>query len=45
MQDKLVDEEADETFDVGAVAVGNVGADDDVLLARVVTHQDLDGRQ
>jgi hypothetical protein len=38
-QHQGVDEEADELLDLGAVAVGDRGADDDVVLARVLGQQ------
>ncbi len=41
-QGELVDEEADEAFGLRAVAVGDVGADDEVLLSRVAGQDDLE---
>src|ERR1044071_1373847 len=40
-----VDEEAYERFSLGAVAVGDGAADDDVRLLRVVMKQRLEGRE
>ncbi|XSF17195.1 hypothetical protein VZQ01_00400 [Myxococcus faecalis] len=44
-EDERVDEEADEAFGLGAVAVGDGGADRDVVLSRVLGEQELEGSQ
>jgi hypothetical protein len=42
-QSEDVDEEADERLDIGAVAIGDGGADDDVVLASVARQQGGEG--
>src|SRR5215204_6087500 len=44
-QHELIDKEPEEWFRFAAIAVGDVGADQNVLLIRVTGKQDIEGRE
>ena len=44
-QQQGIDEEADQSFNLGMGSIGNRGADHDIVLSTVASQQDLEGGQ